>query len=161
MTTGLPFAEPVPIADRFDPAARIAPGDFYSGEEEKTKLNWFLFEYALELYSTIRRDKELLARLNGKGVGEAELAQFCVRYAKGTKMQILDKLAGKIPQVRFDYGEVEARLPAIGDALVDRVLTRAAEAWDTQTEGCAMCPTRCISERDQRCTMFDEPEYHE
>ena len=28
---------------------RISPDRFYSKEKEKTKLNWFLFEFALEL----------------------------------------------------------------------------------------------------------------
>jgi uncharacterized cysteine cluster protein YcgN (CxxCxxCC family) len=44
---------------------------------------------------------------------------------------------------------------------VDRLLTHAAEAWNTLTEGCGECPTRCISERDQRAPMFDDPELAE
>jgi hypothetical protein len=73
------------------------------------------------------------------------------------KGQILDKLAGRIPQVRLGYEEIEAFFPEIGDRLVDQVLTVVAKAWDSQTEACVVCPTRCISERDERAPMFDDP----
>jgi hypothetical protein len=37
----------------------------------------------------------------------------------------------------------------------------AAKAWDFQTEGCEVCPTRCISEKYERALMFDDPYYWE
>ena len=139
----------------------ITPGDFFSDESEKTKLNWFLFEYALELEMFIRRDKRLKGQLARKGVNEEAIAKFCVHYAKHMKPQILDRVSGRTENVNIGYEEIEAYFPGIGDRLVDRILMRAAEAWNSQTEACVVCITRCISERDQRAPMFDDPDYWE
>ncbi len=39
----------------------ISPPDFYSSEEEKTKLNWFCFEFALESEMFIQSGSETTA----------------------------------------------------------------------------------------------------
>jgi hypothetical protein len=85
----------------------------------------------------------------------------CVHYAKQMKGQILDRLAGRTLQVRVGYEEIDAFFPEIGDRLVDQVLTVIAKAWDSQMEACVVCPTRCISERNERAPMFDDPSYWE
>jgi|GEM_PF-1135630 len=137
----------------------VSPDRFFSTDVEKTKLNWFLFEFAQETESFIRREKRLRRQLHRKKVGDSRIGDFCVHYAKHMKGQILNKLAGRIPRVRIGYEEIEAFFPEIGDRLVDQVLTVVAKAWDSQTEACVACPTRCISERDQRAPMFDDPYY--
>ncbi len=139
----------------------VSPDRFFSTDAEKTKLNWFLFEFAQETESFIHREKRLKKRLTGKGVDDARIGDFCVHYAKHMKTQILEKLAGRIPQVCIGYEEIEGFLPEIGDRLVDQVLMVIAKAWDSQTEACVACPTRCISERDERAPMFEDPFYWE
>ena len=57
------------------------------------------------------------------------------------------------------YESIEACFPTVGDELVDRLLSKAAEARDSQTEACGVCPTRCISEMTQCASMFDDPAY--
>jgi len=137
----------------------ITPADFASKESEKTKLNWFLFEYALELEKSVRQNKKLRARLRRKGVDDEAMAGFCVHFSKQMEGEILKRLSGQIANVGLNYQPIEAYFPTIGDALVDQLLTKAAEAWDSQTEVCTHCPTRCISEKEQRATMFDDPDY--
>ena len=137
----------------------VSPSRFFSTDASKTKLNWFLFEFAQETESYIHREKRLKKQLYRKGIDDGRIADFCVHYAKHMKGQILDKLAGRIPQVCIGYDEIEGFLPEIGDRLVDQVLTVLAKAWDSQTEACVACPTRCISERDEYAPMFDDPYY--
>jgi hypothetical protein len=139
----------------------VSPDKFFSTEDEKTKLNWFLFEFAQETESFIHREKRLKKRLAGKDVDGARIGDFCVHYAKRMKAQILDRLSGRIPQVRIGYEEIERSLPEIDDRLVDQLLTILAKAWDSQMEACVACPTRCISERDERAPMFEDPFYWE
>lgn len=144
-----------------DPAPsrhRVKPADFYSTETEKTKLNWFLFEYAMEMESAIQGDRRLLAALRRRGIGDARIGGLCVHYAKSMKRQVLDRVSGRIEAVRIGYEEIESFLPDAGDDLVDQLLTHAAEAWDMLTEACGECPTRCVSERFERAPMFDNPE---
>lgn len=139
----------------------VSPADFFSINEDKTKLNWFLFEYALELEAMVWRDKDLRERLRRKGIGDREIAAFCVSHAKHMKGEILDRVSGKTENVRIGFQEIEAYFPTIGDALVDRLLTKAVKAWDSQTEVCVICPMRCISEKEKRAPMFDDPYYWE
>ena len=40
--------------------------------------------------------------------------------------------------------------------LVDKILDSIGEAWNEQLDFCEICPTRCISEKDVFCTMFDD-----
>lgn len=140
------------------PRHAVKASDFYSSDAEKTKLNWFLFEYAMEMESAIAEDRELLADLRQADIGRAEIGGLCTHYAKSMKGQVLDRVAGKIEAVRVGYEEIERYLADADDDLVDRLLTHAAEAWDTLTEACGECPTRCISERFERAPMFDDPE---
>ena len=149
--------------DEKDGAARgrITPDRFFSKNKEKTKLNWFLFELALEIERFIAKERRLTAQLHRAGVDDSQMRDFCVHYAKHMKSEILDKLAGRIANVRLGYLEIERFFPLIGDRLVDRLLTVVGKAWKSQTEICVACPTRCISEKDKRAQMFDDPVYWE
>jgi len=131
--------------------------DFYSCEEEKTKFNWFCYEYALELEHTI--NEGLRRKLQEKGITEIDIAYFCTHYAKHMKGAILERLFGKTRGVNISYYEIERFFPTIGDKLVDELLTAVAKAWDTQIAACIQCPTRCISEKDYKAPMFDDPYY--
>jgi len=89
----------------------VSPADFFTSDAEKTKLDWFLFEFALELETAIQRDKRLVAQLWRKGVGGQQVGQFCVRYAKHMKGQVLDRVSGRIPHVTIGYEEIEVFFP--------------------------------------------------
>ena len=95
-----------------------------------------------------------------KGLDDEAIARFCIHYAKHMKPQVLDRVAGRIANVSIGYQEIEAFFPTLGDRLGDQLLTKAAEAWDSQTDSCCLCATQCISEKDEHCTMFDDPDYY-
>ena len=135
----------------------ISPADFFSSESEKVKLNWFLFEFALELKRFITHDRPLFNQLGRKGVGGDQIARFCIYYSKQMKGQILDRVSGKIPAVRMSYEEIGMFFPSLDDRLVDRLLTMAGKAWDSLLEMCVICPTRCISERNEMAPRFSDP----
>ncbi|MFW5639988.1 MAG: hypothetical protein ACOC0H_02350, partial [Thermodesulfobacteriota bacterium] len=52
-------------SDQKEPA-KILPSDFFSKPSEKTKLNWFLFEYAFNIQSRI--DQPLQRKFKRKGI---------------------------------------------------------------------------------------------
>ncbi len=135
----------------------ILPTLFYTVEAEKVKLNWFCYELALNLFDQINPD--LGKKLKNYKIGPREIAGFSVYFAKEMKGIILQKLAGEIEHVHFNYQMVEAYFPKLDDRLVDKMLDAIAEIWDELLAGCAQCPTRCISEKDQYCTMFDWKEF--
>jgi hypothetical protein len=137
----------------------ITPTDFYSSEMDKTKINWFLFEYAAEFNSTIK--KSLRTKLNRKQINNKKIAELCIHFAKHMKREILDKLAGNTENVSLSYRTIEEFFPSISDKLVDDLLSAAYGAWSSITSMCVNCPTRCISEKDQKAPMFDDPFYYE
>lgn len=139
--------------------AFMTPAAFYTNEKDKIKLNWFLFEYAAELDSHIRRP--LRKRLKRKKVGNRKITEFCIYYSKKIKGEILDKLSRRTENVSLSHHAIEDFLPNLSDRLVDDLLTSAFNAWDSLTSMCVECPTRCISEKDNRAPMFDDPMYYE
>jgi len=138
---------------------RILPSDFFSNDAEKTKLNWFCFEYALELQFQLK--KTLKIKLREWFIDDRALAEFCIDLSKHMKTEVLAKLRGEIEKVRLNHTDLEKRLSSVSDRTIDKMLTIAAEAWDHHTESCTICSTRCVSDRDSYCVMFDERYYYE
>ena len=69
---------------------------------------------------------------------------------------IFQKLAGGIETVYFSYEMRESFFPEISDKLENKMLDAISKPWDELLSVCETCPTRCISEKDAYCTMFDE-----
>ena len=97
-------------------------------------------------------------KLRKKGLGEQRIVDFCVYYAKALVPAIEDRLQGKTVGTHLSYKPIETFFKELNDRLVDRLLTVITRAWDEQLQFCEVCPTRCISERDVYCTMFDDPD---
>ena len=135
----------------------IKPTSFYSREHEKTKLNWFCYETSMGIYDEI--NKKLGKQLKKHNITDEALAQFSIYFSKKTKDSILEKLSGRIENVTFSYEVIESYFPNLSDKLVNKMLDAISQAWDEQLSVCVVCPTRCISEKDAFCTMFDEASY--
>ena len=138
----------------------IQPSDFFTCDEDKTKLNWFLFEFALELESFLMKDRGLRSKLFIKGISEHQIGRFCIHYAKHMKSPILDRVSNTTSNIRISYEPIEAFFPKLNDRLVDRLLTVIGKAWKSQTDLCVACPIRCISEKDEKTPMFDDQSYY-
>ena len=100
-----------------------------------------------------------MKKLRKKGIGEQRIVDFCVYYAKALVPAIEDRLRKKTAGVHLSYKPIETFFKELDNRLVNRLLTVITQAWDEQLQFCEVCPTRCVSERDVYCTMFDLPEY--
>jgi hypothetical protein len=134
----------------------VKPTAFYSDDSEKIKLNWFCYEYALEIISEI--GARLQKRLNQKGVPDGRIAEFAICFAKHMKAVALQKLGGEFDKVPMSSQDIARFLPHLDDRLVDDLLTVTVRAWEGLLEICSFCPARCISERDHVAPMFDAPD---
>lgn len=133
----------------------VKPTAFYSNEREKTKLNWFCYEFAHGL--EIDLNKKTGERLRKHRIFKKDIAKFSICISKKMKGIILEKLSGKIDEVYSSYEWIEAYFPKLrDDKLVDDILGVIAKTWDEQLSICETCPTRCISEKDNYCTIFDD-----
>ncbi|MHC1610295.1 MAG: hypothetical protein ACXQTW_01620 [Candidatus Methanospirareceae archaeon] len=135
----------------------IKPTSFYSTESEKIKLNWFCYELSRGIYLEIK--ESLGERLKKYEIDDESLAKFSIYIAKRMKDIILQKLSGRIEMVYFSYEMVESYFPNLSDSMVNKMLDAISKAWDELLSICEICPTRCISEKDAYCTMFDEGPY--
>lgn len=134
----------------------IKPGYFYKDNTEKTKLNWFCYEYAYCFYSKLR-EKPGLKKYRACHMQE-NITAFSVHFSKAMKQSIHDKLSGRTSRVIFDEDYVHAFYPKSPPRQTKLLLAAAAEAWDEHLSVCEVCPTRCISERYEYCIMFDNME---
>jgi hypothetical protein len=135
----------------------VKPTSFYSNEREKIKLNWFCYELAIGIYDEL--SKNFSQRLKRYNIDEKEMVEFSIYISRTMKEIILQKLSNKIEKAYFSYEMVEACYSQLDDELVNKILEAISKVWDEQLKICEICPTRCISEKDAYCTMFDEGPY--
>jgi len=128
---------------------------FYIHESEKTKLAWFLYEYACTLYMHMKSSRsEVLQHWKSKRSNK-QLAEFCAYFSKRMKQSIYDILDG-LPVVTVGNEDYVFDLCHTNTpAEIGAILEVAGSSWDELLAVCEICPTRCISERDEYCTMFD------
>jgi len=134
----------------------IKPENFYKSDIEKTKLNWFCYEYAYCFYSKLREDSGL--KKYRECHTQEDITAFSVHFSKAMKQSIHDKLNGQTSSVIFDENYVHVFYPKSTHKQTKLLLAAAAKAWDEHLSVCEVCPTRCISERYQYCVMFDNME---
>ena len=135
----------------------IKPASFYSSESDKIKLNWFCYELSIGIYDELKKD--LGKKLRKYKIDDKAIAEFSIYASKKMKDVILQKLSGEIDMVSISYKMVDSYFPGLNDRLVNKMLSSISIAWDDQLSICETCPTRCISEKNAYCTMFDEGPY--
>ncbi|MEA1943946.1 MAG: hypothetical protein U9N07_01175 [Euryarchaeota archaeon] len=136
----------------------IKPTSFYSNEREKTKLNWFCYEFAVGVHDRITKD--FGKRLKRYRIDEKTIAGFSIYVSKTMKESILLKLSGRIDKICFSYEMITSYFPNLNDRLVDQMLDAIAKVWDDQLSFCEVCPARCISEKYAYCSLFDDETIH-
>ena len=126
---------------------------FLEGAHPKAKLNWFLYEVALEYYAFVMRSKALWRYR--KAHNETEIAEFCAYYAKRMRKSVLERLAGLTEATEIDEEYISDYYPKNSARLNGLLLETACAAWDRLLSVCEVCPTRCLSEKDRMCGLFD------
>jgi hypothetical protein len=126
---------------------------FFHLEGEKTKLNWYLMEIAMEHYDRIR-DSEALAHYREQ-YDEKQIAQFCAYYARRLKPALLNYLRGRRKTVIFHHEHVGDFYPHHGLNL-NRALNRVArDAFDHMWYACKGCPQQCLNDYEATSPLFD------
>ena len=132
---------------------------FYENENEKTKLNWFCYEYAYVLYKNIMEAK-ILKKYRKKNKNE-QIVKFCVYFSKETKRSIHEKIGGIVENTTFYEEYVKNYYPNNTNKENYLLLNVATKAWDEMLSNCVNCPTRCISEMNKKCILFDKLDENE
>jgi len=126
----------------------------------KKKFNWFFYELACEIAMELTKPR-MLKLLRKEGIVERKIAHACQQMSLVIKEPILAKLSKQAEAVHLNYTIVEAAFPKISDRSVNTILDAVTRAYNKQTEVCVMCPTRCISEKDEECGFFFDTDVNE
>jgi len=128
---------------------------FYGAYNEKTKLNWFLYEYACSLYEHIQDSrKKALVKWKARR-SDVQIAEFCAYFSKRMRRSVFNQLEGITTETEIDeeyicdYCHTSTRRE--NEALIDI----ASDAWVELLDTCVVCPCRCVSERNEWCGFFD------
>lgn len=126
---------------------------FYQDDGDKTKLNWFCYEYANNLYHAIVSSKKLSQyRARNKPV---QISDFCLYYAKRMKKSIHDRSRGKGEDVAVSVQYVYEYKPGCPVKQAQALVEAAEAAWDETIMGCTICPNQCLFEWFELTPMFD------
>jgi len=126
---------------------------FYNLEGDKTKINWFLLEFALSYYEHIR-DSVALASYREQ-YGEQQVAQFCTYYVRRLKKSLLNCLRGQRKSVVFYREYVDDFYPHHNSELNALLHNTAMEAYDDMPF-CEQCSQQCLIDYMGRSPFFDE-----
>lgn len=138
--------------------SEIEPHHFFSNQNEKTKFNWFAFELACEIDMAVSpKLKKILAK---KGYTKITFNMSCIKLAKLLQNIVLKKLRNEIPEMQINYTEIEIAFPKLNDKIINNLLSCTAKAWDNLLDTCVICPSACVSNKDDYCHMFDDENYY-
>jgi hypothetical protein len=126
---------------------------FHNIEGNKTKLNWFLMETALEHYDRIM-ENEILASYR-KLYTKEQIAIFCTYFARRMKESLMDSLRGRRKNIITRYEYIRDYYPNHDNDTNDLLQAAANEAWEHMLKACEHCPQQCLDDYKSRCMEFD------
>jgi hypothetical protein len=127
---------------------------FYSIEGEKTKLNWYLLEIALEYYERIMSSPELSHYQEQHD--ENLIALYCAYYVRRLKASLLKYIRGQRKNVIFYKEYVSDYYPQYDNEII-RILSRTARAsFDHMWHVCRVCRQQCLWDHEAASPLFDE-----
>ncbi len=138
--------------------SRIEPHHFFSSQDEKTKFNWFAFELASEIDHAV--PYKLKKYLSKRGYTQQTFNKSCIKLANLLQDIVLKKLRNEIPDMIINYTEVEKAFPKLNDKTINRLLDCTTKGWENLLAICVSCPSACVSNKDDYCTMFDDNSYY-
>jgi hypothetical protein len=131
---------------------KVKAENFYKDAGDKTKLNWFLYEYSNIFFSKIAESPKL-AQYRKKH-NEESISAFCVYYSKRLRQSIVDTYSGKTKGVMIYARYIYEFYPNNTYAQTQRLLEAAGDAWSEHLQVCANCPNQCITDGFERTDMF-------
>jgi len=126
---------------------------FYYLEGERTKLNWFLLEVALEYYTRIKSSPELASYR--EHYDENQIAQYCAYYVRRLKDGLLKFLRGKRKCINLYQEHIADFYPHHAHQLNSALSAVAQEALAHMLSACKTCPSQCLIDYRSRCLDFD------
>ena len=126
---------------------------FNNIEGEKTKLNWFLLEIALEYYNRIMESPNL--KTYRKQYSNKQIAQYCTYYARRTKEDLLKYLKGRRKTIHLYQEYIDDFYPHHTDMQNEILSDIGNEAYGHMLNSCNICPQQCLRDYRSKSIFFE------
>ncbi|MFH1431909.1 MAG: SEC-C metal-binding domain-containing protein [archaeon] len=138
--------------------AIIKPSSFYSSKDDKILLNWHCYEVAMAFYDQIKKDHP--EQLKKYAISNIQLAGFSIYLSKKIKIIILQTLGGRIKEPYISDEIIISFFPYLDYKMIEKLLESSICAWKQLLDACTICPTACLTNRNEYCAMFDMHSSH-
>lgn len=135
---------------------KVAANNFYQDKGDKILLNWFLYEYANVLFTSIVKSPKLARYRNRHG--EGGVVEFCVYFSKRLRKSINDVHIGRTTGVTIAGRYVYEFYPQNSYTQTQALLEAALVAWEQHLLICANCPNNCLINGYDITDKFDNLE---
>jgi len=125
---------------------------FYHLYGNKTKLNWFLYEFALEYYDHIMDNPEL--QEYRKQYSKEQIAQYCTYFSRRLKESILKAVRGQRKSIIFYQEHIADFYPHFTNKRLQILSTTAIKSYE-DLEFCKTCPENCLNDYESRSYNFE------
>ena len=149
----------------FDKKMKIKSSDICLNEAEKTKGNWFIYEFSNSLYDALSEyiedeDEDYDEILISSVLSEKILKLFSVSVAKKTLDILRHWKDEKDKELKISSDLVKGLLNKEGSTEVINRLTKfITNNLQHLLEICQGCPAQCIHDLNGKCYMFDSGPY--
>ena len=127
---------------------------FYFIEGNKSKLNWFLFEFALEYYNAISKNPSLEDYRNQYDV--QYIAQYCTYFSRRLKESLLKELRGRTKHVIFQERYINDFYPHHDSDLNHTLSLIAMNSFEELQFKCDECRQQCLFDYRAISSYFNE-----
>jgi len=127
---------------------------FTNLEGEKTKLNWYLMEFAMDYYTVVMKYPGLEDYRTQ--YDDLHIARYCAYYARRMKKSFLNCLRGRAKNIIFYEVYITDFYPHHNGGLNDMLNKQAIEAFEDMQSNCEGCPYICLRDYRGYMPLFDE-----
>ena len=142
-------------SDKMESHPHIRTTWFYIDDDEKTKLNWLVYEYACELYGVILKSRKKSLKAWKAARSDEQIADYCAYYAKRMRRSLIKMLEGRSRTIDALGAFVTDYVHSTTYEVSDELTELGGVAWNQLMAICAACPQRCMPEANRLSSFFD------
>lgn len=128
---------------------------FYIDDDEKTKLNWLVYEYACELYGIIKQSRKKSLKDWKAERSDEQIAEYAAYYAKRMRRSLIKLLEGRSKTLDALGAFVTDYVHSTTYSVSGELTALGGDAWRQLMAVCAACPQRCMPEANRLSSFFD------
>jgi hypothetical protein len=122
----------------------------------KTKMNWFLLEFALDYYGFIHTSPAL--KEYRKQYADQQIAQYCTYFVRRLKDSMLKCFRRRTKTVIFYRDYADDFYPHHGGEMNGALIEVAMSVYEKMRHSCKNCIHQCMDDYQSRCFCFEEYE---